>query len=176
MLLHTPCYGWVSNKMAGEYPVLKGAGWALRNTMQTLVVIGNNLSGLVSVGINESILASDHWHQQKKFILILVFPAQHISSWNEMAPTTVPGAKSLKSYFFPALILALKIIIFTWQNAMMLSCGNKHLKCPGWSGQRALHAANLNAPCYLFLLKGCTHWALQLWTACPRSDINQWWC
>lgn len=66
MLLHTPCYGWVSNKMAGEYPVLQGAWWALRNTMQTLVVIGNNLSGLVSVGINESILASDHWHQQKK--------------------------------------------------------------------------------------------------------------
>lgn len=133
MLLHTLCYGWVSNKMAGEYPVLQGAGWALRNTMQTLVVIGNNLSGLVSVGINESILASDHWHQQKKFILILVFPAQHISSWNEMAPTTVPGAKSLKSYFFPALILALNFGKSSYLHGKMLWC------CPvvtsTWSAQ-----------------------------------------
>lgn len=114
----------MSNKMAAEYPVLQCRPWlqSVITWVDSFLWASTSPFWPLTTDINK-----------KKLILILVFAAQHISSWNEMAPTTLPRSKSLKSYFFPALMLALNFGKSSYLHGKMLWC------CPvvtsTWSAQ-----------------------------------------
>lgn len=129
MLLDTPFCDWVSNKVSIQCFNVGSAGCAWRSAMQALVVSGNNSTKRFR---SHQRVHSGLWPLTKeKLIFILVFPSEQVSSWNKMAPTTVP--KSLKTSFFPALMLALNSGKPSHLHGKMLFCGPVVTK--SWSPQ-----------------------------------------